>query len=180
MFGLFKKSSSGIPVVDKVWMSQKAKFDACVAMSAVQPETLFVTWFESTFYKLCDAFNLAGSSAHIVMARDLVSQQTNGKMMVFAEHYPLPAKEQHLFKTLGLQEVPVLSSLDEPLFITFGGEGIIEMMKKLGMKEDEVVGHSMVTKSIRRAQEKIERKVKIENTADSQEEWFQKNVQGRS
>jgi len=37
----------------------------------------------------------------------------------------------------------------------FGGEGTIDVMKNLGLTEDEVIGHSMVTRSIRNAQDKI-------------------------
>ncbi|HEY5919254.1 MAG TPA: hypothetical protein VIU13_17670 [Chryseolinea sp.] len=37
----------------------------------------------------------------------------------------------------------------------FGGKGTIDVMKNLGLTEDEVIGHSMVTRSIRNAQDKI-------------------------
>lgn len=97
-------------------------------------------------------------------------------MLVFAEHYPLVHVEQSLYQRLGLKEVPVLFSLDEPFFAKFGGEKTIELMQKLGLKEDEVVAHTMVSKSIRRAQEKIGEKVKVERSASSQEEWFSLNL----
>jgi preprotein translocase subunit SecA len=49
-------------------------------------------------------------------------------------------------------------------------------MKQLGMKENEVVGHSLVSKSIVNAQEKLERKAVAEKHATSQDEWFLKNI----
>jgi preprotein translocase subunit SecA len=70
----------------------------------------------------------------------------------------------------------VLSSLDEPLFQKFGGEKMIELMKQLGIKEDEVIGHSMTTKSIHRAQEKIAKHTQGDAGASSQEEWFSINM----
>jgi hypothetical protein len=39
---------------------------------------------------------------------------------------------------MNLNEVPVLTALDEPFFQIFGGERIINAMKKLGMEEGEV------------------------------------------
>ncbi|HEU5292145.1 MAG TPA: hypothetical protein VFU05_15955, partial [Cyclobacteriaceae bacterium] len=83
---------------------------------------------------------------------------------------------QELFTNLNLKEIPVTSSLDEPLFQHFGGEKLIDTMKKLGMKEDEVIGHSFVTSAIRNAQKKLEKKVRIEKTANGAEEWFRLNV----
>lgn len=97
-------------------------------------------------------------------------------MVVFAEHYPLLQKEQALFKTLSLKEIPVMSSLDEPLFKYFGGEKLIETIKKLGMKDDEVIGHSFITSAIRNAQQKLEKKVRVEKPASTAEEWFALNV----
>ena len=49
-------------------------------------------------------------------------------------------------------------------------------MKMLGMKEDEVIEHKMVTKSIIKGQEKIAQQVSLEQSANSQEEWMRKNV----
>jgi hypothetical protein len=97
-------------------------------------------------------------------------------MVVFAEHYPLSKVEHTLFSTLGLKEIPIVSSLDEPLFMLFGGERTIELMRKLGMKEDEMVGHSMITASIKNAQRKLEKSIIVESKANSAEEWFELNL----
>jgi hypothetical protein len=113
-----------------------------------------------------------------MLADKIDFERLKEKLVVFAEHYPLPQKEQALFKTLDLKEIPVLSSLDEPLFMHFGGESLTDMMKKLGMKEDEVIGHAMITSSIRNAQQKLEKKVRIEKLTNSAGEWFALNLQG--
>ena len=175
MFGLFGSSGSKIKVVDKVWMSKDAKWRACVSMLQLNPACVFIAWFEETRNELAQ---ILGKDECVQLAEKIDLANLNNKMIVFAEHYPLPQKEQTLFKSLHLKEAPVTSSLDEPLFMKFGGEKTIDLMKKLGMKEDEVIGHSMVTASIRRAQEKLAKKVKIEKLATSSKEWFAINVPG--
>jgi hypothetical protein len=97
-------------------------------------------------------------------------------MTVFVEHHPLSKKELALFSALQLKEVPVLSSLDEPFFMWFGGERTIELMKKLGMNEDEVVGSGMITNAIRNVQQKIEKQVTVEREARGQQEWLTLNL----
>ena len=47
-------------------------------------------------------------------------------------------------------------SLEDDLMRLFGSERIAGMMDKLGLKEGEVIQHSMITKSIERAQKKVE------------------------
>ncbi|MFC1475386.1 preprotein translocase subunit SecA [Candidatus Zixiibacteriota bacterium] len=47
-------------------------------------------------------------------------------------------------------------SLEDDLMRLFGSERIATVMDKLGVKEGEVIEHSMVTKSIERAQKKVE------------------------
>lgn len=76
---------------------------------------------------------------------------------------------------MNVKQVIVFSSLNEPLFKRFGADKIIQVMKQLGMKDDEVIEHSMINKAIQRAQEKIEKKVVVEQSAHSQHDWLEKN-----
>ncbi|MBK7308447.1 MAG: hypothetical protein IPI88_16550 [Chitinophagaceae bacterium] len=66
--------------------------------------------------------------------------------------------------------------MDEPLFKHFGSDKLIPLMKMMGMKEDEVIEHNMVSKSIIKGQEKIGEQVTLEQAAVSQEEWMRKNI----
>jgi hypothetical protein len=88
--------------------------------------------------------------------------------------------EQDLYAKLQLKEVPVLSCLEEPLFMLFGGERTTEIMKNMGLTEDEVIGHSMVTKAIRRAQDKIAETRRVgagtDYPATSAKEWLALNL----
>jgi hypothetical protein len=175
MFGLFKSKSPSVKVIDKVWMSQKAKWNACVQMMLINPGCLFVAWFEDTRSQLEHLSSTQNAKVEVVLARTMDPAKAQNRMVVFTEHYPLSNVEQELFLKLNLKEVPVLSSLEEPLFMKFSGNNIIEMMKNLGMKEDEVIGHAMVTKAIRRAQEALEKSGRDQQAA-SQQEWFSVNT----
>jgi preprotein translocase subunit SecA len=95
-------------------------------------------------------------------------------------HYPLTAGDNKMIeKARELSPESSLtfySSLDEPIFNLFGGENLIGLLENLGMQEEEAIEHSMVTKSMERARQKLDSMVKHEVTARSQEEWFEKNV----
>jgi hypothetical protein len=173
MFSLFKSSDPKVKIIDKVWMSKQAKWRACAAMAQLNPDCVFVAWFEETLKELSD---ILGGDEKILLAEKVDGSKIQSKMVVFAEHYPLPKPEQALFTSLALKEVPIISSLDEPMFMHFGGDRTIELMKQLGMKEDEPVGHSMITKSIQNAQSKLEKHVLVERKATSAKEWFELNA----
>jgi hypothetical protein len=173
MFGLFNKSSVGIKVVDKVWLSKQAKWNACAQMVKVDPSVILIAWFEETFHEI---ESHPGLAQNVIKAENASYDKTQGRRVIFAEHYPLASAEQDLFSKLQLKDVPVLNSLDEPIFMLFGGENTIEVMKKLGVGDDEIIGHSMITKSIRRAQEKIEVKSGTNYSAKSSQEWLSLNL----
>jgi len=52
----------------------------------------------------------------------------------------------------------------------------LELMKKLGVNADEIIEHKMIRQSIKRAQDNLEEKVLLDNSAASAAAWFQKNV----
>lgn len=56
---------------------------------------------------------------------------------------------------------------------------MIGLLDKLGMKEDEAIEHVMVSQSMKRARIKIESGVTKELPAQSEQEWFAKNVKHR-
>lgn len=174
MFGFFDKNSSRVEVSDKIWLSREAKWNACLKMINVYPACVFVSWFHNTKEELSRVFNDEDSKSRVVLAKDLKVHDSNA-MYIFVEHYPLQSHEQHLFVRLGLKDVPVLSSLDDHLFTLFGGDRMVRLMENLGVEGDEIIGHTMINQAIRRAQAKIEKKVKKEIPAESQEAWFEKN-----
>lgn len=176
MFGFSKKSYGGIKVIDKVWLSQQAKFKACADMLSINPSCLFIAWFEQTANDLANSPGIPAGQSNVLLVENISTPPSVNGMIVFVEHHPLASEEQKLFASLQLSEVPVLSSLDEPFFEKFGASGTVDLMRRLGMKEDEVLGHDMITKSIRNAQESLARKAKRNLKARSQREWIELNV----
>ncbi len=177
MFGLFRKKPAGIKTIDTVWISEADKLNALAKEWVTNNDTVFVAWFEESLRNLETLMqNSSPVPFHLFMAREVSRMQINGKPVIFIEHYPLAAKEDELFQKLELKEVKVWSALDEPLFHRFGGEKIIQMMKQLGMKEEEPIQHSMISKAIRNAQQKIAAKLTVEQSARSQKDWLTKNL----
>jgi hypothetical protein len=174
MFGLFKKKETGPAVTNKVWMTTKAKWSACLQLLKENPAIQFVTWFDGTNHELNSFLEQYNHPNKVIMYRQVLAAHAND--YVFAEHYPLLAKEKEVFEKLGTNKITVLNALEEPLFKLFGSDGIIEMMKKMGMKEDEMIEHNMASSSIINAQQKLEKRVLTDSTARSQQEWLEKNV----
>jgi hypothetical protein len=177
MFNLFKNKENPVKVIDRIWMTKEAKWNGVVDLWKKDPEMVIIAWFNSTFHHLEALLAKETTSPlFLFLAGDAHSSALSGKKIIFAEHHPLRNKEQELFKQLQLREAIVHSALDEPLFKHFGGEKIIQMMMKLGMKEDSMIEHKMISNAIENAQEKIGNKVLTELTASSQQEWIDRNL----
>lgn len=178
MFNFFKKKEfPSIKIHDKVWMSENAKFEHIGQELKKENNTFYIFWFDETRQR-AESFLSSEITSLIsfVTAREIIMNTEAGKKIIFAEHYPLHQKEADLFQKLHLQEAEIWSSLDEPLFQHFGGEKIISLMQKMGMKENEAVQHKMLTKAIQDAQKKIKEKVMVEQTSHSQKGWLERNL----
>lgn len=169
-------NSSKAKIIDRVFMFEQSKWNYCLKIFSEKPQTIFIGWFQETIDELESNFRRSISlPVTILNARTVNKQQVDEASIIFIEHQPRKSKEDKFFKELGLSEIIVLSALDEPLLNAFGGEKLVDMMQKLGMKEDEIIEHKLVTQSITNAQEKIEKKVMLEQTARSQAEWIERN-----
>jgi hypothetical protein len=176
LFGKKEETPESI-FTDRTYMSETAKLNACVALAKAQPDTLFICWFSETLKKFKTIFaEHKLDEMKVVDAKNMHSRMLQNNNAVFAEHYPLHEKELALVEHWPLEKIIVYSSMDEPLFKHFGSEKMIPLMKLLGIKEDEVIEHSFVTKSIIKGQGKIAALVTIEQFANSQEEWLKKNL----
>lgn len=180
LFNLFGKKDSGADdhvFIDRAYASTAAKLKACAELAKKDANYLFICWFAGTAAQFKEYFKQQGLDESMIIGHHhLHASKLLNKTPVFAEHYPLHNKELELIQNWEAGQIIVFSALDEPLFRHFGSDKLIPVMKMLGMKEDEVIEHPMVTKSIIRGQEKIAGQVTIEQSAGSQEEWMQKNV----
>ncbi len=176
MFGLFNKKEPEVKIIDKIIISEEAKLQAMFNYWSNNKNVVFIFWFDDTL-RQAETFFASQTSEPIVLltAREASTHLLTDKIAVFGEHYPMFSKENALYKKLNLEKVEVFSSLNEPLFKMFGADKIIQLMKQLGMKEDEIIEHKMISKSIRNAQDKIEKKLLTEQSAQSQKDWLSKN-----
>ncbi len=177
LFG--KKEDTESPAVfkDKVYIHSTGKINACLQLAKAQPKNIFIAWFDETAetYKAFFAQNGIDKDRITTVGKIDITALQNFQP-VFLEHYPLPAKELELVKDWQLTNIPVFSAMDEPLFKHFGSDKMIPLIKLFGMKESEAIEHSYVTESIIKGQGKIANKVVTEQTADSQAEWMNKNM----
>lgn len=172
MFGLFKKKIPAIEVTDYIWMHEQAKLRACYELYQQNNHTIFLAWFEDSKNKLQQYFETEGITLADIRNVNFAGSVQNGDEVIFIEHFPLQTEEQSKFAALGLQEAKVYSALDEAIFDVFGGKRIVELMQKMDIKEHEMIQHSMITASIKRAQEKIAEQARVTGSARSQRDWM--------
>jgi hypothetical protein len=118
--------------------------------------------------------------AHADVSKFLLTNQAKfGSEVYFPGHYPLPGPENVVLESLlslGFGSFVFCLSFDDPLLKIFGSEKIIPLLEKLGLEEEESLEHNMITQSIGRAREKVEKKVNREILSKSPSEWFALNV----
>lgn len=177
LFGKKEESGDNHVFIDRAYVSTAAKMNACAALAGKEPDRLFICWFADTAARFKEFFRQQGLDENLIIdVHHLHASKIQNKKPVFVEHYPLHTKELDLIKNWDAEKIIAYSALDEPLFRHFGSDKIIPLIKMLGMKEDEVIEHTMVTKSIIKGQEKIAGLVTLEQSAASQEEWMRKNI----
>ena len=104
------------------------------------------------------ATNMAGRGTDIKLS-DLV-KDSGGLAIIGTERHDSRRVDRQLRGRSGRQGDPGSSqfyvSLEDNLMRLFGTERIAKMMDRMGLKEGEVIQHSMITSSIERAQKKVE------------------------
>ena len=104
------------------------------------------------------ATNMAGRGTDIKLGKGV--KEAGGLAIVGTEKHDSRRVDRQLRGRAGRQGDPGSSqfyiSLEDNLMRIFGSDRISKMMDRLGLKEGEVIQHSMITKSIERAQRKVE------------------------
>ncbi len=177
LFGKKEKEDKDQLFRDRAFMTSLAKMNDCVKIATENEHIIFIAWFSETADQFKKYFIENGLTENRIFETTQISASgLSDKTVVFVEHYPMHTTEENLALKWNFINTPVYSAMDEPLFKHFGSEKLIPVMKMLGMKENEVIEHSMVSKSIINGQHKIEDQVKTEQPATSQAEWMQKNL----
>ncbi len=104
------------------------------------------------------ATNMAGRGTDIKLGPGV--KEAGGLAIIGTERHESRRVDRQLRGRAGRQGDPGTSqffvSLEDELMRLFGSERIARIMDSLGLKEGEVIQHSMITKSIERAQKKVE------------------------
>ena len=102
--------------------------------------------------------NMAGRGTDIKLGKGVV--ELGGLAIIGTERHDSRRVDRQLRGRAGRQGDPGSSqfyvSLEDDLMRLFGSNRIAGVMDRLGLKEGEVIQHSMITKSIERAQRKVE------------------------
>jgi len=177
MFGLFKKKESMPPIRDMVWMSDAAKRRGALALIAAAEAPVIAAWFDETVEEWQRFLDAEGHSFRVESVSYLQNLDVKDRTVFLLEHYPLASRETKVMQNWKPKDLVVFVSMEEPLLQLFGGDNLIGLAKKMGLAEDEALEHKMISRSIRNAQEKLDKKVEPERPADAQEEWFKGNVE---
>ncbi len=130
------------------------------------------------------ATNMAGRGTDIKLTPE--SRAAGGLAIIGTERHESRRVDRQLRGRAGRQGDPGTSSfyvsLEDNLMRLFMPENIARLMDRLGLKEGEVISHSMVTSSIERAQKKVEennfgirkRLLEYDNVMNSQREVIYK------
>ncbi|MGB5435512.1 MAG: preprotein translocase subunit SecA [Maribacter sp.] len=104
------------------------------------------------------ATNMAGRGTDIKLSEEV--KKAGGLAIVGTERHDSRRVDRQLRGRSGRQGDPGSSqfyvSLEDNLMRLFGSDRVAKMMDKMGLEEGEVIQHSMMTKSIERAQKKVE------------------------
>ncbi|MGB6268101.1 MAG: preprotein translocase subunit SecA, partial [Olleya sp.] len=104
------------------------------------------------------ATNMAGRGTDIKLSDKV--KAAGGLAIIGTERHDSRRVDRQLRGRAGRQGDPGSSqfyvSLEDNLMRLFGSDRIAKMMDRMGLKEGEVIQHSMISKSIERAQKKVE------------------------
>lgn len=104
------------------------------------------------------ATNMAGRGTDIKLTDEV--KKAGGLAIVGTERHDSRRVDRQLRGRSGRQGDPGSSqfyvSLEDNLMRLFGSERIAKLMDRMGLKEGDVIQHSMISKSIERAQKKVE------------------------
>jgi preprotein translocase subunit SecA len=121
--------------------------------------------------KEAEIVSLAGKSGTVTIATNMAGRGTDIKLgegvkdagglaIIGTERHDSRRVDRQLRGRSGRQGDPGSTSfyvsLEDDLMRLFGSDRIAKMMDRLGLKEGEVIQHSMITSSIERAQKKVE------------------------
>lgn len=181
---------------DRIWLTKQAKFagiqrDIARALADPNgPDAVFVVaHFQNCLDELQSMVTATGLDERrvLVTLSESLESRTAGSasdpslnlLVVAGERHPLPSHDDALQQFARNLTCPCRvvqhASLDDPLFKLFAGDWVEQVLRQLGMDENEPIESSMVTRRVRAAQQKIEDRATSNHPAQSAEEWLERN-----
>lgn len=193
MFGLFKSKKKEIITKDFIYKNEAVKYKSMLQHLKDQEKSVLIYYFEDTKNAIQEVLNTAPinystdvnsfvTKVWLINANTILNKSDIGNRTIFfAEHHPSFSREneikQHLLEIEGIKEVIFYTSFEDKLLQLFGSERILQLMEKMGFKDDEVIEHTMISTSIERAQKRIDEKLSIHNNNTRQrKDWFEINL----
>lgn len=189
------KPQSKVEVVpDRIWMTGEAKFAGVTreAIDRSQSDTvalLLVAHFPDVLAKL---ESIVDRQEWAVPCQAVLASELSAKLagsfsvdaaamidIMVAERHPLPSVDDRLEEFAS--ELPCRCrfshhlSLDDAVIRVFAGDWVKGLLRQLGMSQGEAIESEMVSRSIRKAQQKIEGRAFGSLAAESAAQWLQQN-----
>lgn len=143
---LYHKILDGKKIKHNVLNAKLHKKEADIVAEAGQPGTVTIST------------NMAGRGTDIKLTPEV--KEKGGLAIIGTERHDSRRVDRQLRGRAGRQGDPGSSqffvSLEDNLMRLFGSEKIAKAMDRIGLEEGEVIQHSIITKSIERAQKKVE------------------------
>jgi len=202
----FAKKKNYLIKEDKVWMHKESKYlylikelsnltntDKMVFLCSYFPDTILhvgqlLQKTQIPFNDYTNTNSIDSQKVNLITVQTLakvtshafISDKPAGYKIFMLEHHPLYTIENELFKHLNALDkeihITYYLSLDQPLFRVFGKDNIENMMRHMGMSEDEYITHVLITKAIENVQKKTEKKAVSFIDANNADEWYTKNI----
>jgi hypothetical protein len=174
-----KKETIKTVVKDLVFASHAEREKYLLEISKMH-DTNIIAWFDSDLNYLNGLFgdNWNHSSVKVYLHASLAASEINPDIpVVLWGRHPLASVEEKSLAALPAVSVLVgMTSLDDALIQHFGGDKLKSLIGKMGHKEGEILEHSMISASIRNAQEDLDKKVENPISANSASDWFLLNA----
>lgn len=193
-FGGSKRSNVNV-VPDVIWLNNTAKLngirkDVVAQGSSGAVGILLVAHFPDVLEQL---FKIAAENGNhfpikVSMAKDLstdlVSEWSVNESatvaIIVGERHPLLKHDDEVFQLAESlpHQVRLIRhvSLEDPLMKAFAGEWVENLLRRMGMADDEAIESQMVSRRIKAAQQKIEKEAFGDSDARSAAEWMDANV----
>jgi hypothetical protein len=193
LFG--SKRRTGVEILpDQIWMTTEAKFAGLTREAEKRSRSesvaiLLVAHFPDVLERLDE---IASGQTWDVPCKAVPASRLNKERgsslgldesaiidIIVGERHPLPSVDDRLTEFAG--ELPCRGrvshhvSLEDAAIKVFTGEGVKNVLKQLGMTEDEAIKSRIVSRRIRQAQQKIEGRAFGSLHARSAAEWLEKN-----